>query len=199
MSVKLHSLARWARLDGSEAIVFEGTGPAERRVRIDFNLEACTTFFVGDTDGERFLATIGPGLETLEFNIGGAFKVYAEKGSGTVHYLCSGQEPVSMAVPDPVIFTRIATRRTRNPELEEMMHRMNLNIERRMAAQADELAAFYERRLEETRNVQEHVTPSPATAGAGQVPAQGGDGEKSGETAGTPAGGEQPADGGAPA
>ena len=202
MTVKLNSLSRWAVLDGAEAIAFEGTGAAERRIRIDFNLEGVTSFFIGDLDGENFLCTIGPGLETVEFNVAGAFKVYAEKGSGAVHYQCSGQEPTSMEIPDPVIFTRIAQRRTRNPELEEMMHRMQLNVERRMAAQADELAAVYERRerlLLETQNVRTVETNdarTPLAAGGSEVPAQSASGEKPGEAPASPAGGEQSGGGG---
>lgn len=198
MTVKLNSLARWSVLDGAEAIAFEGTGAAERRVRIDFNLEGVTTFFIGDEDGENFLCTIGPGLETVEFNVAGAFKVYAEKGSGVVHYLASGQEATSMEVPDPVIFTRIAQRRTRNPELEEMMHRMQLNIERRMAMQADELSAIYERRIQEVQNVRtaEVVDAgTPPASGGNEVSAQGANGEEPGE-APAPAAGSQSAGGG---
>ena len=198
MTVKLNSLSRWTRLDGSEAIAFDADGAAERRVRLDFNLEGVTTLFIGDDDGESFLCTIGPGLETVEFNVAGAFKVYAEKGSGTVHYLATGQEPVATEVPDPVIFTRIATRRQRNPELEEMMYRMQANIERRMASQADELAAYYERRLTESENARAAQTDDAGTsppAGGTEVPAQGAAGEKSGEASGAAAGSEQAGDG----
>lgn len=198
MTVKLNSLIRWSVLDGAEAISFEGTGAAERRVRIDFNLESVTTFFIGDVDGENFLCTIGPGLETVEFNVSGAFKVYAEEGSGIVHYQCSGQEPVAVEIVDPVIFTKIAQRRTRNPELEEMMHRMQLNVERRMASQAEELAAFYERRMQETQNVRAVETNNagaPPSAGGSEVSAQGATGEKPGE-APSPAAGSELAGGG---
>lgn len=199
MTVKLNSLIRWSVLDAKDAIVFEGTGAAERRIRIDFNLEAVTAFYIGDEDGEKFLCTIGPGLETVEFNVAGAFKIYAETGSGAVHYLCSGQEPTSVEIPDPVIFTRIAQRRTRNPEMEEMMHRMQLNMERRFAAQADELAAVYANAMQEVKNVRPVETNNagtPSPVGGSEVSAQSAVGEKSGEAPSPAAGVEQSGGGG---
>ena len=143
MVVKLNSLARWAALPSDEAIVFDGADQGERRVRINLNLEGVTAFFIGDEQGERFLATLGPGLETVEFNVSGAFKVYAEKGSGIVHYQSADLEPTFAEIADPKIFTRIAQRRHRNPELEEIMYRMQANTERRIAQQAEEIEARY--------------------------------------------------------
>lgn len=200
MTVKLNSLARWAVLPATDAIVFDGSDVAERRVRINFNLEAVTSFFIGDDTGENFLCTVGPGMETLEFNVAGSFKVYAEKGSGIVHFQSADLEPTHVEVVDPVIFTKIAQRRHRNPELEEMMYRMQANMERRFAAQADELQALYARQLQEVENgraAETVVTPAPVAAGGSEVPAQGTAGQKPGEAAGTAAGGEQSGGGGA--
>lgn len=194
MTVKLNSLARWANLPATEAIVFEGSHDGERRVRINFNLEGVTSFYIGDDMGEQFLCTIGPGLETVEFNVSGSFKVYAEKGSGVVHYQSADLEPTFHEIADPVIFTRIAQRRHRNPELEEMMFRMQSNIERRFAQQADEMEAIYARRLKEAQNAraaETHDAGTPSGAGAGEVPAQGGAGEKPGEAPAPGDGGEQ--------
>lgn len=196
MTVKLNSLARWANLDADQAIVFEGTDVAERRVRINFNLEGVTSFFIGTDEAERFLCTIGPGLETVEFNTKGTFKVYAENGSGAVQYQSADLEPTFAVIPDPVIFTRIANRRHRNPELEEMMFRMNQNIERRLAAQAQEMEAVYARRLEAIANATAQepaapvVEPAPSGTGVQPVPAQGATGENTGETAAAPTGSE---------
>ncbi|MBB3387283.1 hypothetical protein FHT82_000003 [Rhizobium sp. BK275] len=198
MVVKLNSLARWTALPATDAIVFDGSDVAERRVRINFNLEAVTSFFIGDETGESFLCTLGPGLDTVEFNIAGSFKVYAEKGSGIVQYQSADLEPTHAEVVDPVIFTKIAQRRHRNPELEEMMFRMQANMERRFALQADEIAAQYARQLkeiEDARAAETVVAPAPVAAGGSEVPAQGAAGEKPGETAGAPVAGEQPGGG----
>lgn len=197
MAIKLNSLARWSRLPETDAIVFEGSDVDERRVRIDFNLEGVTTLFLHDGKLESFLCTIGPGVETVEFNVAGSFSVYAEKGSGAVHYYCSEHEPSFHEIANPVIFTKIAQRRHRNPELEEMMWRMNQNIERRLAAQADEIKAFYE--AKEAANVRtETPVPSgtPASAGGDEVSAPSAGGEGSGEAAAPAAGGEPQGDAG---
>lgn len=194
MTIKLNSLARWALLPSDEAIVFEGHGDTERTVRISFNLEAVTTLFLGDEDGgENLLVTAGPGLETVEFNVAGSFKVYAEKGSGIVHYLSAEMEPVHFEVPDPKIFTRIAQRRHRNPEVEEMMARAQMNMERRFAQLAAESDARQARLLKEISDVKSAAKPAgtPAVAGEQQVPAQVAAGEKPGETPPAPVAGEQ--------
>lgn len=199
MTVKLNSLSRWASLPSDEAIVFEGSDVGERRVRINFNLEGVTAFFIGDEQGEDFLCTIGPGLETVEFNVSGSFKIYAEKGSGIVHYQSADLEPTHHEIPDPEIFTKLMQRRHRNPELEEMMFKMQMNIERRMSQQADEMEAFYTRKLEEAKNAgptQNVASGTPPAGGETQVPAQGAAGEKSGEGAVPPAGSEQQGDAG---
>jgi hypothetical protein len=200
MTVTLNSLARWAVLAADEAVVFEGLDEAERRVRLNLNLEAVTTLFIGYPDGsENLLVTVGPGLETVVFNVAGSFKVYAENGSGIVHYQSADLEPNYVEVVDPKIFTKIAQRRHRNPELEEMMYRMQANMERRLAAQTDEIEALYARQLQEAKNAATVQANPPAvapTAGASEVPAQVPAGEKPGESAGTPAGSEQPSNGG---
>ena len=202
MTVKLNSLARWSRLDGAEAIVFDGSDVGERRVRIDFNLEGVTAFFIGEPDGsERFLVTIGPGVETLEFSASGAFRVYAEKGSPTVYYRCAEHEQTANEVVDPRIFTKIAQRRHRNPELEEMMYRMQANMERRFAMQADELKAHYERVHKDKDNATaaSKTKDAPAVSvgrDSQKVQPQSSAGEGGGETPASPAGSEQQGDAG---
>ncbi|MBS0259542.1 MAG: hypothetical protein JSR13_17665 [Proteobacteria bacterium] len=198
MVVKLNSLSRWSSLGSKQAIVFDGSDIAERRVRIDFNLEAATAFFIVDRDGEEtFLCALPAGQETVEFSAAGKFSVYAEAGSGAVHYISADLEPTFSEVVDPVIFTKIANRRHRNPELEEMMFRMNQNLERRLAQQADEFeAAFARRRMEEEngRSAETVISNAPGTvagSGGAEVPAQGAGGEVSGETAAAPDASEQ--------
>ena len=198
MVVKLNSLSRWSALEATKAIIFAGSDVAERRVRIDFNLEAPTSFFIVDRDGvENFLCALPQGQETIEFSAAGTFSVYAEQGSGAVHYVSADLEPTFSEVVDPVIFTKIANRRHRNPELEEMMFRMNQNLEKRLAQQAGEFeAALERRRLEEEngRSAETVISNAPgAVAGAGgtEVPAQGAAGEEPGETPPAPNAGEQ--------
>lgn len=198
MVVKLNSLSRWLSLDNTKAILFSGTSDNERLVRIQFNLEAVTTFYVGkDQMDADLLCTIGPGQETVEFYAQGDFYIFAEKDAGMVKYQSADLEPTFSEVVDPVIFTKIANRRHRNPEMEEMMYRMQLNVERRLAQQAGELEAAFERRRKEEENgrsAETVVSNAPGAAsgsGGTEVPAQGAGTEKTGEAGAGGAVGEQ--------
>lgn len=198
MVVKLNSLARWACLDPKDAIAFEGNKDNERLIRLHLNLEAVTSFYIQDDErGTNFLCTMQPGMDVLEFYCAGDFRVFAEEGSGVVHYQSADLEPTFAEVVDPVIFTKIANRRHRNPELEEMMFRMNQNLERRLAQQAGELEAAFARRRQEEENgrpaetVKSDAPGTVAGSGGEQVPEQKPDGEKSGEAGGGGSSGEQ--------
>jgi hypothetical protein len=165
--IKLNSLDAWKTLDPDTGIQFNSKKEAERTVRIHLNLEAVTTFYIGKGKRQRLLATAGPGLETIEFSKGGDFVVYAEKGSGVVQYRTADGDPTHVVVPDPKTFTRIATRRTRNPELEEMMFRMNQNVERRLAAQRLELETQM-LRMKEAENAAKQTDTAPTADATGQ-------------------------------
>lgn len=198
MVVKLNSLSRWLSLDSTKGIRFSGTADAERCVRIQFNLEAVTTFYVGkDQMDADLLCTIGPGQETVEFYAQGEFYVFAEKDAGMVKYQSADLEPTFAEVVDPVIFTKIAKRRERNKELEELMYVAQANIERRFAQQAAELQAAFERKVKELENgrpaevVKSNAPGAASGSGGGTVSEQKPDGEKSGEAAAGGAGGEQ--------
>lgn len=198
MVVKLNSLARWAYLDPKEAIAFEGNKDSERLIRLHLNLEAVTSFYIQDDErGTNFLCTMQPGMDVLEFYCGGDFRVFAEEGSGVVHYQSADLEPTFSEVVDPVIFTKIANRRERNKELEELMYVAQANIERRFAQQAGELQAAFERKVKELENgrpaevVKSNAPGAASGSGGGTVPEQKPDGEKSGEGAISGASGEQ--------
>ncbi|WCK79740.1 hypothetical protein [Agrobacterium fabrum] len=197
MVLKLNSLSRWSELPSDKAIVFAGSDIGERTVRLNLNLEAVTSFFIGIGGQERFLVTMQPGVDTVEFSAAGEFRVYAEEGSGAVLYQSADLEPTFSEIVDPVIFTKIANRRHRNPELEEIMFRMNQNLEARLAQQAFEFeAALERRRMEEEngRSAETVISNAPGAvvgAGSAQVPAQGAVGEEPGETPPAPNSGEQ--------
>lgn len=178
MTIKLNSLKRWRLLEPKAAITFKGVADVERRVRLNVNLESVTTLFVGSEKQQQLLCTAGPGVETIEFNMSGDFNVFAEAGSGRVHYQSADLEEAHVEIPDPEIFTRIAQRRHRNPELEEMMYRMQLNTERRLAQQAEEIKAAFDARMMETLNARTTDTPTKTDgAGSAPVPTQSPDGE----------------------
>lgn len=202
MTIKLNSLSRWHDLPNGSAILFEkGSSNGERRVRLHLNLENRTLFFIEDDNGPRFLAVAGPGLETIEFSHDGRFGIFAEAASGPVQYQTSEVEPTHAEVVDPAIFTRIANRRHRNPELEEIMYRMQMNMERRFAQQADEFEAALERRRKEEENgpaadIVKTNAPGATSAGEGGnvVPESEPVEPGSGENAGGADDGEQPGD-----
>ena len=202
MTIKLNSLDRWNALERGQAIIFEKqSNDSERRVRLHLNLAGQTTFYVENEDGPRFLCVAGPGLETVEFAIAGKVAVMADEAAGEVQYQTAEGEPTFATVVDPVIFTKIANRRHRNPELEEVMYRMQLNMERRLAQQASEIEAALERRRQEEENgrpTETVVSDAPgASTGPSGAPVQsqeppadgGGEGAGTGEGGGDPSGG----------
>lgn len=149
MLIKLNSIDRWKELESGGQINFVGEEGVERRVRLHLNCEAETSFYLEDQNGPRFLTGCGMGVTTLEFGAMGKFAVYPHEGASTVQYQTAEDEPTFATIVDPVIFTKIANRRHRNPELEEIVFRMNQNIERRLSAQAQEFEAALERRRKE--------------------------------------------------
>ncbi|THF60017.1 hypothetical protein [Ollibium composti] len=178
MTIKMDSVVRWTLLNSGEVINFDKPGgDGERRVRLNLLLENKTRLYLENGDGPRLLAVAGPGRETIEYSIAGVHAVYPEPDVGEVYYQSAETEPAYAEVVDPVIFTKIAQRRHRNPELEEMMFLMNQNMERRLAQQSAEIEAAYQRRRaeEEAARAAETVvtdtTGAPASAGSGEVSA----------------------------
>lgn len=124
-----------------------------------------------DDDGRAvtFLARVR-GRDRLEFAVDGAFGLLAE-GGGAYIYTIDSQD-VSTKIVAPVIFTRIADRKQRNPHLEMMEYQMKLNIQRRLAA----MEAESERRL---KALEERYAPKRnqialperiGKAGPGEIP-----------------------------
>lgn len=190
MTIKLYSLARWSRLNPRSAVVFDGLEDHERRVRIELNVEAETRFYIEDTQGNvMFLCTVPPGIETVEFNTSGTFSLFPAEGSGEVYYQSADLEPTHIEIVDPETFTTIAERRQRNPELEEILYRTQLNMERRLAQQAAEMELMMQR-MERTR-ADDHDQGTAAGTGGTEVSGQGTEREESGPPAGEPAAGAE--------
>ncbi len=168
MTIRLNSLSRWKDLEAGAAIMFDDPATEnERRIRLHFNLAAATPFYIEDANGPRFLTVVPAGLETVEFGAVGSFAIFPQEGAREVQYQTAEDEPTYATVVDPVIFTKIANRRHRNPEMEEVMFRMQQNMERRLAQQADEIEqALERRRMEEThgRPAERIETNAPGAA-----------------------------------
>lgn len=207
MTIKLHSLSRWERLPNDKTLLLPGApGDGERRVRLQVNCSHETALYVHvhEWGTSRLLAVVPAGLETVEFSASGLLEIdTSAQGDQEVWYQTADIEPTHTIVRDPVIFTELAQRRHRNPELEEIMYRMQVNIERRLNQQAEEHQAAIARIAR--RN--DDAKPAPVAKSAGAPDGAGGDevqppkppAAKPGEKAGSKGAGEQPGGGADPA
>ena len=167
MTISLNSLSRWQVLPEDGCIWFPDV-EGERRIRLHLNCEGETPLYLDDGGGIGFLTTVPAGLQSVEFSVAGKVAVLPAKGAGQVHYQTAEDEPTHVALADPIIFTRIAERRARNPELEQIAAVMSRNLERRMALQADEFEARFERRRKAEEN--ERATREANAAREADVP-----------------------------
>lgn len=123
-----------------------------------------------DRDGVVTFLALCKGRDRLEFAVDGAFDLVAV-GSGAYVYSVDGLQIASHVVA-PVIFTRIANRRQRNPHLEMIEYQMRTNVERRMQQMAEES----ERRIEALSRKLESYAPernkgvSPSELGKARTP-----------------------------
>lgn len=173
-TIKLNSVDRWLPAAGQQ-LTFEGDGA--RRIRLHVNSpDVARVWLVLDGDELQFIARV-EGYQVVEFYADGDVRVSID--GNDVWWRCAETEPTFVEVVDPVIFTKIANRRHRNPELEAIMYRMQENVERRLAQQAAEFEAALERRRREEvngRGTETVVTAAPGAAanvGGNEVPIEG--------------------------
>lgn len=187
---RMFNLSKWQVLRKGEALQF--VNPRPRNVRIEVNAPTASRLYIVTEDGDlQFLARV-EGRDTIEFGTDGAFDLTTEDDEVAV-YTADGDD-ISMRVIAPVIFTKIANRRPRNPELEAIAARMAENMERRLA----HTAAEFERKLAEGRSVGTPVAPAPAVPEpAASEPESDGDGKPSDSQTPAASGGSEP-DGGSP-
>lgn len=95
--------------------------------------------------GTTFFLALVKGRETIETFVDGQVELLAVGGNCYV-YTADGDD-VSSVVLEPVIFTRIAERKARNPELEAIERRMYLNQEKRLQQQMADMDRRYGRLL----------------------------------------------------
>ncbi|RWG23269.1 MAG: hypothetical protein EOQ55_00490 [Mesorhizobium sp.] len=159
--IKLNDLSRWASIAPGEVIRFSAGNP--RSIRLKVNCRFQTSLFIVHADKDTgeltddLLVTVPAGISLVEFVTGSnPFRISAD-GSDPVRYYTAEMEPTAVEVADPVSFTKIAHRRARNPELEEMMFLMNQNMERRLAIMdqdhARQIAALKEKGIEDAEVV----------------------------------------------
>lgn len=187
---RIYNLAKWGFLREGEAIAF--LNPRRRVVVLEVNAPGPVCLYVmqdpedkranpelvtdreaGRTKGDlerspeaeaQFLAFVPGGRETLEFGVDGAFELISEGGSCYV-YTADSQD-VATRVVAPLIYTRIANRRQRNPHLEMIEYQMRLSQERFRA----QLEMEVERRISAVeRGLERHAPQRDIRAPAERV------------------------------
>lgn len=140
MVVRLHNLSKWRCMEPGKGLDFLGDAP--RKVRVEFNTEQPTRIDLvhGEDDDTQvtFLAVI-MGMETVEF-VAPVGTYLAATSDGEVWYFTNEGDDIATD-REEVSFTKVMNRRSRNPELERMMFKMEQNMNARMALMAEEVAA----------------------------------------------------------
>lgn len=136
MVVRIHNTGKWSQLKAGD--ILELTAMQRRKVVLHVNCPAPTRFDVIEGEKATFLAVV-QGLEVLEFSAGPEAHVVATSEDEVWFFTNDGDQHASER-PEAVSFTKIASRRTRNPELEHMMFKMEQNMSRRLTALAAEMA-----------------------------------------------------------
>ena len=137
--MRIHNIGRWQEIPVNTVIPFHGG--QQRLIKVTFNCPAPTRFDLIEDGVQTFLATL-VGLGTVEFEAGGGERV-------EIHW--DGEVPPWFVTHDgrvtsirynvePAKFTKIATRRQRNPDLVRIENIMRLNELKRQQAWEDEQA-----------------------------------------------------------
>lgn len=212
MRIRIDNLNKWTRLKEGGAISYPGT--RRRTVVLEVNSPDWCQYYVEQkldqilnnperiTDNEagrepllvtepetRQFIGVCQGRASLEFAVDGPFKLRVE-GSETWVYSADGLQ-VETTVVEPLIYTRIANRKQRNPHLEMMQYQMRLNQEamaRQLEAEVERRVTAAERRLERYAPQRDERAPASLvgrSAGPDRVPPA--DSAEPAEPGGTPA------------
>lgn len=178
----LKHLDRWSPV-GATAVKFRNTDP--RKVRLEVLSEGEAKLYVQEGKRKQFIGTFD-GYDVVQFSVNGPWEL---TGTGKVQFWCSELDGGGMVeIPDAVSFTRIMTRRVRNPELELMMHKVTQNVERRLEQvgrdfglqrEADKRDAA--RALEAERKARKEAEEAKAVAEAAERAARASSGDAGGE------------------
>lgn len=184
MVIRLHNVTKWSRLAPGEALDLRGT--QRRKIRVELNCPAPTRLDVLEGDKLTFLAVV-QGYEVVEFAASADAALVPTSDDEVWYFTNDGDRDALEKSPFAVSFTKIASRRARNPELERMMFKMEQNMQRRMAklqAEMDDMRAAQPPHDPETGEVDEtgggagagYVDPASAAGAAGGDPEPAGEG-----------------------
>lgn len=157
---RIFNVDKWWKVSQGEALEFPNE--KKRNVRLEVNTPNRAALWLIDQESEEpyFLALV-EGRETIEFGTTGKMALSVE--GGDVWIFTADSDDPSVIILAPRIFTKIYERRRRNPEFELMMHKMQENMERRLAQQANELAWIVHR--ERTANGAGGASPADGYGG----------------------------------
>lgn len=162
MAQKLGTLLDWRVL--AEGVKLELKGGL-RSVALEINAPEPINLYAGLNQEDIFVGRF-EGRDRVEFTVDGDFFLY---GDGGELWFITTDDVVVNTEADPAdpIFTRIANRRDRNPNLEAIEWRMRQNMERRFA----EMQAEAQRRSEDDERLyaarRRIVTPPSLLGGEG--------------------------------
>lgn len=138
---RMFNVTKWRALTEGQALTIDNERARVVRVEVNAPQPAGLYLFNAGNGAAVFLARV-VGRDTIEFYSDGKFTLVSD---GEVYVYTADGETVHHESVDPVIFTRITERRQVNPEIRRIQEVMNLNIERRLAAQRDEFNAAIRR------------------------------------------------------
>ncbi len=169
MVVRIHNTSKWAVLQPGQML--ELKGQQRRKIRVELNCPAPTRVDVVEGDKPAFLCVV-QGYEVVEFTAGeDAFLSCTSEDE--VWYFTNDGDVLATSRPEAVSFTKIASRRARNPELERMMFKMEQNALRREAALRAELDAIRAAQPAHDPETGEVIEDEPVAAAADDAPAAG--------------------------
>lgn len=208
MAIKLDELIGWKAVSRGEHVTFSSERTDPRKVRLHLSCEGQTwlyaTYEALSPDGEiikrekQYIATAGPGVETVEFYVSGDvqvdFSVNATEGHDQIWINTAEAEPNVSANPNAVSFTEPMERVARDPHQEHVMAVMRQSEKRRekqmllMIEQNNRAVAALD--AERERLVAQAETAQPASQPSAQSPSGSGTGPQgSSEGAGSGNGG----------
>lgn len=174
----LKNLTRWKAISKS-SIAFKNE--EARKVRLEVLAEGVTVLRVGQGKGTAMFIGKFEGYDVVQFQVDGPWTLQAE-GDRCFIWTPELESYGGEEIPDAVSFTKIMTRRQRNPELELLMKKVGDNMERRIAQvqndvglQLAEQRRAHARELEDIRQSAAREEEERLTAAAGGA---NGDGEE---------------------
>lgn len=173
--IKLGNLERWLPLPQGKVLTLDGDDV--RRILLTVNSPGTATLWLVNDDGELQFLAAPCGRDEVEFFAGGNVRITTDDEH--VYLMTAESEADYVIVEDPEVFTEIAQRAARNPELEKLMYLQQVNMERRLAA----MMAEFSRDERQARAIPAVPEPAPPAVGGDDKGPAGGDdnGEPSGD------------------